>query len=40
MLLRGPRDARLGPLIRAALARTSVPDGVTVAIDVDPIDLS
>ncbi len=40
MLLRGPRGADLGPLIRAALAHTSVPDGVTVAIDVDPIDLA
>lgn len=40
MLLRGPRDAQLGPLIREALARASMPDGVAVAIDVDPIDLT
>jgi primosomal protein N' (replication factor Y) len=40
MLLRGPRGAALGPLIREALAHASVPDGVTVAIDVDPIDLA
>ena len=40
MLLRGPRDAELGPLIRAALAQVSVPDGVSVTIDVDPTDLA
>jgi len=40
MLLRGPRDAELGPLIRVALTNTSISDGVTVAIDVDPIDLA
>jgi len=40
MLLRGPRAADLGPLIRASLAQSSVPDGVTVAIDVDPIDFT
>jgi primosomal protein N' (replication factor Y) len=40
MLLRGPRGAELGPLIRSALAHTNIPDGVSVAIDVDPIDLT
>ncbi|HZL05465.1 MAG TPA: primosomal protein N', partial [Coriobacteriia bacterium] len=40
MLLRAPRDAQLGPLIRAALLRTTIPAGVTAAIDVDPIDLA
>lgn len=40
MLLRAPRDAELGPLVRAALVRTPTPEGVTVAVDIDPIDLA
>jgi primosomal protein N' (replication factor Y) len=40
ILLKTPLDAKVGPVVRGALLRTRVPDGVAVTVDVDPIDLA